>query len=79
VCSSTPDHPGRTPGSSRSTAAYDDEFLNGWQFESLLEAQVLIEDWRVDYNTNRPHSAHGELTPVEFALAWSNRHQPALA
>jgi hypothetical protein len=27
-----------------------DEFLNGWQFDNLLEAQVLIEDWRIDYN-----------------------------
>ncbi len=44
-----------------------DELLNGWHFDSLLEAQVLIEDWRVDYNMNRPHSAHGDLTPAEFA------------
>ncbi len=44
-----------------------DEFLNGWQFDSLLEAQVLIEDWRIDYNEHRPHSAHGDLTPIEFA------------
>jgi putative transposase len=56
-----------------------DEFLNGWHFDNLLEAQVLIEDWRIDYNTNRPHSAHGELTPSEFARAWTNRNQPALA
>ena len=42
-----------------------DELLNGWQFDSLLEAQVLIEDWRIDYNVHRPHSAHGELTPSE--------------
>jgi putative transposase len=56
-----------------------DELLNGWQFDSLLEARVLIEDWRVDYNTHRPHSAHGELTPDEFAKAWTTRHQPALA
>jgi hypothetical protein len=24
------------------------KFLNGWQFDNLLEAQVLIEDWRID-------------------------------
>jgi len=24
-------------------------------------------DWRSDYNTNRPHSAHGDVTPTEFA------------
>lgn len=27
---------------------------------------------------NRPHSAHGELTPAEFEEAWITRHQPAL-
>jgi len=41
-----------------------DEFLNGWQFDSLLEAQVLIEDWRIDYNEHRPHSAHGDSPRV---------------
>jgi putative transposase len=56
-----------------------DEFLNGWHFDTLLEAQVLIEDWRIDYNDHRPHSAHGELTPSEFAQAWTTRNQPALA
>jgi len=56
-----------------------DELLNLWHFDSLLEAQVLIEDWRIDYNINRPHSAHGDLTPSEFAQAWTDRNQPALA
>jgi putative transposase len=56
-----------------------DEFLNGWHFDNLLEAQVLIEDWRIDYNDKRPHSAHGDLTPSEFARAWINRNQPAPA
>jgi putative transposase len=54
------------------------ELLNGWQFDSLLEARVIIEDWRIDYNNHRPHSAHGDLTPTEFARAWTTRHQPAL-
>ena len=44
-----------------------DEFLNGQLFDSLLEAQVLLEDWRIDYNFNRRHSARcnhsGALTP----------------
>jgi putative transposase len=56
-----------------------DELLNAWRFDSLLEAKVLIEDWRIDYNLNRPHSAHGELTPSEFAKAWADQHQPVLA
>ena len=56
-----------------------DELLNSWRFDSLLEARVIIEDWRCDYNTNRPHSAHGELTPSEFALQWTTTHQPQAA
>lgn len=56
-----------------------DELLNLWQFDSLREARVIIEDWRVDYNTNRPHDAHGDLTPSEFATAWNLRHQPQAA
>ena len=52
-----------------------DEYLNGQHFDSLLEAQVLLEDWRIDYNMNRPHSAHGWLTPVEFVEAWLNQQQ----
>ncbi|TXI54014.1 integrase core domain-containing protein, partial [Mycolicibacterium mageritense] len=55
------------------------ELLNSWRFDSLLEARVIIEDWRCDYNANRPHSAHGELTPAEFALQWTTTHQPQVA
>ena len=56
-----------------------DELLNGWRFDSLLEARVIIEDHRVDYNTNRPHSAHGDLTPTEFALRCTQINQPRAA
>ncbi len=50
---------------------FRDEFLNGRHFDNLLEARVLIEDWRIDYNVNRPHSAHGGLPPAEFAAKWT--------
>lgn len=50
---------------------FRDEFLNGRHFDNLLEARVLIEDWRIDYNLNRPHSAHDGLTPAEFAAKWT--------
>jgi hypothetical protein len=36
---------------------------------------VIIEDWRSDYNANRPHSARGEVTPTEFALPSTTNHQ----
>ncbi len=56
-----------------------DEHLKGQQFDSLLEAQVLTEVWRVDYNMNRPHSAHGWLTPLEFVEDWLHRQEHQLA
>ena len=77
--SSIPGRHGRTPGSSPSNGRLRDEFLNGHRFETLLEARVLLEDWRTDYNMARPHSAHDWLTPVEFAEAWLNRQQLQLA
>jgi putative transposase len=58
---------------------FRDEFLNGRHLDSLLEAQVLIEDWRIDYNTNRPHSAHKGLTPTQFANRWTTINQQTQA
>jgi putative transposase len=50
-----------------------DEFLNSCQFGSLLKAQVLLEDWRAEYNFERPHSALGMLSPAKFASAWAEK------
>ncbi len=52
-----------------------DELLAIEQFDTLLEAQVLVEDWREEYNTYRPHSALGMLTPDEYADRWRHDHQ----
>ena len=41
-----------------------DELLNGEIFDTLVEAQVLIERWRKDYNTVRPHSSLGYRPPA---------------
>lgn len=56
-----------------------DELLNLWQFDSLLEAQVLIEDWRIDYNINRPHSALNQSTPDQYRKNWTANHQLKVA
>ena len=45
-----------------------DELLNREVFETLLEAKVLIEGWRVEYNTIRPHSALGYRPPAPEAI-----------
>jgi putative transposase len=44
-----------------------DECLNEHLFVSVEEARIELERWRVDYNTARPHSGLGKLTPEEFA------------
>jgi hypothetical protein len=45
-----------------------DELLNVEIFTTLFEAQVLIENWRKDYNQKRPHSALGYRPPAPEAL-----------
>jgi transposase InsO family protein len=49
----------------------EDELLNGEQFETLKEAKVLVEDWRLDYNHHRPHSSLKYKTPATFAASLS--------
>ncbi len=43
------------------------ECLNQHWFLSLADAQEQVDQWRLDYNENRPHSSLGNQTPVEFA------------
>ena len=44
-----------------------DECLNEHLFHSLNQAQRIVEAWRIDYNTERPHTSLEGLTPSEFA------------
>jgi len=46
-----------------------DEFLKGEMFYTLKEMQVLTEQWRVHYNTMRPHSSLGYVPPAPEAIA----------
>jgi putative transposase len=43
-----------------------DECLNEHLFPSLAVARRIIEAWRTDYNTVRPHSSLGGMAPAEF-------------
>ena len=67
-----------------------DECLNRELFGNLAEARVVIEQWREQYNQERPHSSLGYQTPREFARQFdlrlrsatppfaSNRKQPTV-
>ena len=45
-----------------------DELLNGEIFYTLKEAQVVLEMWRKDFNTRRPHSSLGYRPPAPEAI-----------
>ena len=48
-----------------------DELLNETLFRSLPHARTALEDWRRDYNTDRPHSRLGWLTPAAYAATFT--------
>jgi transposase InsO family protein len=51
----------------------EDELLGRELFTSLSEAKVLVEQYWVEYNHERPHSALGYRTPAEFAATCALR------
>lgn len=50
-----------------------DECLNEHWFMSMQHARSTIEAWRVEYNTERPHSSLDDQTPEEFRDAHASR------
>jgi len=51
------------------------ECLNQHYFVTLIEAKKIIEDWRMEYNTFRPHGSLNGLTPEEFTKTWKEEKQ----
>lgn len=57
------------------------ELLNAYLFNSLAEVRVMVEEWRVDYNTERPHKSLGYRSPLVYLDQWhknKQRREPAL-
>ncbi len=46
------------------------ELLNAYVFTSLSDVRELCEEWRTDYNWDRPHKSLGYLSPIRFAEKW---------
>jgi putative transposase len=55
-----------------------DELLNETLFVSLVHARETLSLWKDDYNTVRPHSGLGILTPAAYANAPSTQRNGAL-
>jgi transposase InsO family protein len=62
-----PGSPWENPYSESFNSRFRDELLNRELFDTLHEAKVLIEDFRLEYNHRRPHSALGYRTPAAYA------------
>jgi putative transposase len=54
------------------------ELLNAYLFNSLAEVRCLSEEWRIDYNTERPHKSLGYLSPLTYAEQHYKRSESAM-
>ena len=50
------------------------ELLDMESFNTLLEAQILLDDWRLEYNNHRPHQSLNYQTPAAYARQWHANH-----
>jgi putative transposase len=55
---------------------FRDECLNQHWFASLEEARQIVEAWRVEYNTERPHRSLQQQTPAAVEAAWAQPPEP---
>jgi len=57
---------------------FRDELLNGEIFDTVLEARIITERWRWEYNTIRPHSSLGNRPPAPETIYLYQGNQLAL-
>jgi len=56
---------------------FRDECLNENWFFSMPETREIVEAWRLDYNTQRPHGSIGRIPPAEFVRRFKQTKEPA--
>ncbi|WP_420029407.1 integrase core domain-containing protein, partial [Rhodovulum sulfidophilum] len=71
ICSTTPLYKGPNGDCESFNSTLRDELLNGEIIYALAEARVVIETWRVHYNTARLHSSLGYKPPAPAAVQGS--------
>ena len=67
---SRPGTPTDNPSSEAFNGRFRAECLDQHWFASLEEARRIIEDWRIDYNEVRPHTALDNQTPAAYKAAY---------
>ena len=73
---SRPGKPTDNPFVEAFNSRFRDECLDQHWFASLEEARQVIEAWRIEYNTERPHRSLKQQTPAAFAAAWTAPSEP---
>ena len=63
-----PGHPWENPFIERFFGTLKSECLHRYTFDTLADAQLLLDQWQLEYNQHRPHSSLGYLTPAEFSF-----------
>lgn len=63
----TPGSPWENPFIESFNGTFRSDCLKRWLFTDGHEAQIVIEQWRQEYNHRRPHSSLGYLAPAAFA------------
>ena len=52
-----------------------DDCLNKWQFRTMREARLILEDWVNEYNDYRPHGSLGGITPNMYQDRWDQQQR----
>ena len=52
------------------------ELFNAYMFNSLTEVRCLSQEWRLDYNQERPHKSLGYRSSLNYAEQFYNRSMP---
>ena len=50
------------------------ELLNAYLFYSLNEVRQMCQQWRDDYNNERPHKSLGYLSPISYLQKWAKEN-----
>lgn len=57
----------------RFNRTFGEDVLDAYIFSDIEIMRSIIEEWKIDYNENHPHSSLGKLTPIEFKLKKSTK------
>lgn len=52
-----------------------DDCLNKWQFRTIREARLILDDWVDEYNDYRPHGSLGGITPNMYRDQWDQEQR----